>query len=145
MVLYYIFDYLNIGVFTNIIGLVFVLACLYIVVGFMLAFPQMAVGVKPDLVRVWWMLKGNALRLIQTIILTTAPALVLSIIPVLSIQQLGNDSFFLSVVQAVIDNACSLLIMGLWATTLSICYFDITGRQPLAGGSPAVPEDPETN
>ena len=74
----------------------------------------------------------------------TVPALILSIIPILLIYQLGQDPLFLNAVQAVIGIAFSLLIMGLWAGTLSICYFHLTGRQPLAGGAPAVSEDPET-
>ena len=118
--------------------------CIYIVVGFMLVFPQMTVGIKPYLSRVWWMLKGNSLRLIQTIIAMTVPALILSNIPILLIYQLGHYSLFLHAVQAVFGSAFSLLIIGLWAGTLSICYFHLTGRQPLAGGAPAVSEDPET-
>lgn len=143
-VLYFIGAFLNIGFLLNLIFLVFVLFYIYFLVGLMLVFPQMAVGVKPDLMRVWWMLKGNVLRLILTIILTTAPVYFLSIIPIVFIHQLGPESFFLNAVQAVIDSAFSLLITGLWATTLSICYFNITGRQPLAGGSSTVSEDPET-
>ena len=129
---------------SNMVVLTLFLVCIYIVVGFMLVFPQMAVGIKPDLSRVWWMLKGNSLRLIQTIMAMTVPALILSIIPILLIYQLGQDPLFLNAVQAVIGSAFSLLIMGLWAGTLSICYFHLTGRQPLAGGAPAVSEDPET-
>ena len=74
----------------------------------------------------------------------TVPALILSNIPILLIYQLGQDFLFLNAVQAVIGSAFSLLIMGLWADTLSICYFHLTARQTLAGGAPAVPENPET-
>ena len=90
----------------------------------MLVFPEMAIGVKPDLVRVWWMLRGNVLRLILTIIMTTAPA------------------FFLNAIGIVVYGAFSLLILGLWACTLSICYFHITGRQLLSGDTEVVAEDP---
>jgi len=74
----------------------------------------------------------------------TVPALILSIIPILLIYQLGQDSLFLNAVQAVTGSAFSPLIMGLWAGTLSICYFHLTGKQPLAGGPAAVSENPET-
>lgn len=117
---------------------------IYILVAFMLIFPQMAIGVKPDLVRVWWMLRGNMFPLILTIILTTAPAYILSMIPLFLLDQIGNASFFLNAIQTVIESAFSLLILGLWAGTLSICYFHITDRQLLAGDTVAVAGDPET-
>lgn len=145
IIIYYIVSSINIYFLTNLAALLIFLAYIYIFVGFMLVFPQMAVGVKPDLLQAWWMIKGNALRLVLTIIITMGPVYLVSIILVGLIYQLGHETFFPNAVQSVINYAFSLVTMGLWASTLSIFYFYITGKRPLGGGAPAVFEGPGSN
>lgn len=130
---YYLFSYY----ISVIICIFFIVIYFYILISFMLIFPEIAIGVEPALVRAWWLLRGNLFRLVQAIILTSVPAYIVSYVFFYLSDRFGNLSFFLDTIYAAIDSAFSLLIFALWACTLSICYYYITGRQPLAGDAAA--------
>jgi len=139
--LYVFIKQLNSTVVSVMAFCIFIIMYIYVVVAFMLIFPEMAIGVKPDLVRVWWMLRGNGIRLVLTIILTIVPAFILFLIPEYLSDLFQNGSLLVDAIQIVIDRAGSLLILGLWASCLSICYFYVTGRQVLEGGRAVVTGD----
>jgi hypothetical protein len=104
---------------------------LFILLLFMMIFPTMAVGVKPDLLRAFRLLRGNRFRLAVVLLLTTIVPIALTDVLYYFTDLIYGGSRYLAALIIVLYIAMHLVLLGLWACCVTLCYYHVTGRQSL--------------